>query len=120
MAGGDPDAAGAEGGQAPDSLQPTDTGTEATAADGTAAPTPPAMARPTRFYATAELDPVLASSQFARIVEELVGLFTMTPGTRVRIRVDIDAEDERGFGETTVRAARENSTTLGLKPADFE
>lgn len=76
--------------------------------------------RPTRFFATAELDPVRASSQFAQIVQEIVGLFTTTPGTTVRIRVDIEADDERGFGETTVRAARENSTSLGLTPADFE
>ncbi|MFA7542307.1 MAG: DUF499 domain-containing protein, partial [Lysobacterales bacterium] len=79
-----------------------------------------APSRPTRFFATAELDPVRASSQFAQIVQEIIGLFTTTPGTSVRIRVDIEAEDERGFGETTVRAARENSTSLGLTPADFE
>ncbi len=70
--------------------------------------------------ATAEPDPVRASLQFSQIAQEIVGLFTATPGTQARIRIDIEAEDSRGFSDTTVRAARENSNTLGLKPADFE
>jgi hypothetical protein len=41
------------------------------------------------------------------------------PGTKVRVRVDIDADDSRGFSETTVRAAKENGKTLGLK-AEFD
>jgi hypothetical protein len=77
-------------------------------------------ARPTRYFASAELDPIKASVQFSKIVSELVELFTATPGTRVSIRVDVEAEDSRGFGEGTVRAAKENGKTLGMKSSDFE
>jgi hypothetical protein len=60
---------------------------------------------PTRFYATAELDPVTASLRFSKIMSELVELFSANPNTSVRIRVDIEADYSRGFSEGTVRAA---------------
>ncbi|WP_395791053.1 ATP-binding protein [Aquimonas sp.] len=74
----------------------------------------------TRFYATAELDAVTASLKFSTIVSELVELFSATHGTKVRIRVDIEAEDPRGFGDGVVRAAKENSKVLGMKTSEFE
>lgn len=83
-------------------------------------PPPPTRAAPTRFYATAELDAVTASLKFSTIVSELVELFSATHGTKVRIRVDIEAEDSRGFGEGVVRAAKENSKVLGMKTSEFE
>jgi len=81
---------------------------------------PVAIVRPIRCFATAELDPVKASLQFSKLVSEFVELFTANPGTQVRIRVDIEAEDARGFNEGTVRAAKENGKVLGMKPPDFE
>jgi hypothetical protein len=77
-------------------------------------------ARPTRCYAKADLNPLQASLQFSKIVDELVGLFTSTVSARVKIRVDIEAEDPDGFAENTVRAAKENARTLGLEPPYFE
>jgi hypothetical protein len=79
----------------------------------------PQGAAVTRFYGTVELDPVTASLRFSKIMSELVELFSSNPGTHVRIRVDIEAEDARTFSEGVVRAARENSKVLGLK-SDFE
>lgn len=76
--------------------------------------------RPTRYFASVELDPIKASVQFSKLVSELVELFTSDPGIRVNIRVDVEAEDHRGFDETTVRAAKENGKMLGMKPSDFE
>ena len=75
--------------------------------------------QPTRFFGTAEIDPLTASLQFSKLVAELVGLFSADPRTNVRIRVDIEAEDARGFSETTVRAAKENGKHLGVK-TDFD
>jgi predicted AAA+ superfamily ATPase len=87
-------------------------------------PLPPLVvgpaARPTCFYAKAELNPLHASLQFSKIVDELIGLFTSTVGARVKIRVDIEAEDPDGFAEDTIRAAKENARTLGLDPPYFE
>ena len=76
--------------------------------------------RPTRYYGTVELDPVKATLQFSKIVSELVELFSSTAGTKVNIRVDIQAEDPRGFSETTVRAAKENGKALGLGSTEFD
>ncbi len=75
---------------------------------------------PTSFYGTAELDPVTASLRFSKIMSELVELFSSNPNTTVRIRVDIEAQDGRGFSEGTVRAAKENGKVLGMKSAEFD
>ena len=75
---------------------------------------------PTHFWASAELDSVGASLKFANIMKELVELFSARHGTNVVIKVDIEASDSRGFDETTVRAAKENSRVLGISSADFE
>ena len=83
-------------------------------------PVPPGTVMPTHFWASAELDPVGASLKFANIMKELVELFSARHGTNVVIKVDIEASDTRGFDETTVRAAKENSRVLGISTADFD
>jgi len=80
----------------------------------------PAAPRPKRFYGVVELDPVRAKLQFAEIVDEVVAQFSALPGARVRINVDIEAESAEGFGDGTVRAAKENANTLKFRSADFE
>jgi hypothetical protein len=99
-----------------------DAPTSTTGTGSTTAPPPSAsQARQlTRYFASIELDPIKASVQFSKIVSELVELFTAAPGTRVNIRVDLEAEDGRGFSEGTVRAAKENGKVLGMKSSDFE
>jgi hypothetical protein len=83
-------------------------------------PLPPGAVTPTHFWASAELDPVGASLKFANIMKELVELFSARHGTNVVIKVDIDATDSRGFDETTVRAAKENSRVLGIQTSEFD
>jgi uncharacterized protein len=83
------------------------------------APVTQSKSLPTRFFGTAELDPLTASLQFSKLVSELVELFSADPRTSVRIRVDVEAEDARGFSETIVRAAKENGRHLGVK-TDFD
>ena len=75
---------------------------------------------PTHFWASVELDPVGASLKFASIMQELVELFSARHGTTVTIKLDIEASDARGFDETIVRAAKENSRVLGIPPPEFE
>ncbi|MGH8148311.1 MAG: ATP-binding protein, partial [Rhodanobacteraceae bacterium] len=90
-------------------------------APGTPTPDATTPARlPTRYFGTVELDPVRASLQFSKIASELVALFSAKPTAKVRIKVDIEAEDTQGFDETTVRAAKENGNTLGVKSPGFE
>jgi uncharacterized protein len=87
---------------------------------GATTPESPALKPPTHFWASAELDPVGASLKFANIMREVVELFSARHGTKVVIKVDIEAIDSRGFDEGTVRAAKENAAVLGVKPADFD
>jgi hypothetical protein len=97
------------------------TGSEASSASSaSSAEATGAAAQPKRYYGVAELDPVKASLQFAKIQSELIGLFTANAATRVRIKVDIEAENPEGFDETTVRAGKENGKTLGLDSSSFE
>lgn len=89
--------------------------------DGKRPPPPqPGAVLPTHFWASADLDPVSASLKFAKIMNELVELFSAKHGTQVVIKVDIEATDSRGFDETTVRAAKENSRVLGISSVDFD
>lgn len=99
----------------PDTSQPV--GAASTSASASASTSPE---RPTRFFAMAELDPVRASLDFSRLAEELIGLFSASPGTQVTIKVDIEAKSTEGFGESVVRAAKENGKVLGVRSVDFE
>lgn len=76
--------------------------------------------RPRRFFGLVELDPVRAVLDFSPVVEEVVSQFTSLPGARVRIKIDIEAESEEGFGDGTVRAVKENANTLKFDSADFD
>jgi len=76
--------------------------------------------RPKRYFATVELDPVRAAVEFGKIQNELIGAFTSSPSARVTIKVDIEASDSQGFDEQTVRTAKENGETLGVKSSGFE
>jgi predicted AAA+ superfamily ATPase len=76
--------------------------------------------RPKRYFATVELDPVRAAVEFGKIQNELIGAFTSSPSARVTIKVDIEASDSQGFDEQTVRTAKENGKTLGVKNSGFE
>ena len=102
-----------EGGQSNTAASATSTTAATTSITQTAA-------MPTHFWASAELDPVSASLKFAKIMNELVELFSAKHGTQVVIKVDIEATDSRGFDETTVRAAKENSRVLGISSVDFD
>ncbi len=84
------------------------------AASGTAAS---ASQRMTRYFGTAELDPIRASLEFTKIVSELVEAFSTRPGSQVRLKVDIEARDPQGFDEVTVRTVRENGKVLGVDGA---
>jgi hypothetical protein len=111
---------------------PTEAATASASMSGTtpAAPAPtgsassaaaaPQAKQPTHFFGSVEINPITASLEFSKVVSELVELFTAQAGTRVKIRVDIEAHDDRGFNEVTVRAARENAKVLGVSSPDFE
>jgi predicted AAA+ superfamily ATPase len=84
------------------------------------ATTATAKASKRRFYGSLELDPILAKKQFADIVDEVVLQFTARPSAKVRVKIEIEADDATGFDESIQRAVRENCKVLKFKNAEFE
>jgi predicted AAA+ superfamily ATPase len=72
------------------------------------------------FYGSIDLDPILAKKQFADLVDEVVQQFTLRPGVKVRIAVEIQAESPVGFNDGLQRAVKENCNVLKFKNAEFE
>ncbi|MGB5234532.1 MAG: DUF499 domain-containing protein [Candidatus Macondimonas sp.] len=73
-----------------------------------------------QFYASIELDPILAKKQFADLVDEVVQQFTMRTGVKVKIAIEIQAESATGFDDGLQRAVKENCNVLKFKNAEFE
>lgn len=73
-----------------------------------------------QFYASIELDAILAKKQFADIVDEIVLQFTSRPGVKVNIAIEIQAESTAGFDDSLQRVVKENSNVLRFKNAEFE
>lgn len=80
----------------------------------------PTRPQPKRFYGTMELPPDSAGLRFAEIASEIIEHFTAKSGTRVRIRVDIEAVHDDGFDQHLVRTVRENGRTLRFVDLGFE
>lgn len=73
-----------------------------------------------RFYASIELNPVLAKKQFADVVDEVIQQFTARADVRVQIAIEIQAESDAGFDDGLQRAVKENCNVLRFKNAEFE
>lgn len=73
-----------------------------------------------QFYGSIDLDPILAKKQFADLVEEVVQQFTLRPGVKVTIAVEIQAESQTGFDDSLQRAVKENCNVLKFKNAEFD
>ncbi len=74
----------------------------------------------TRFFGTVQLDPHTGRMQFDEIHDEIISQFTLKPGTKVTLRLDIEATLKNGFDENIQRAVRENSNALNFDNAEFE
>lgn len=73
-----------------------------------------------RFYGSVELDPVKAKLDFATIIDEVISQFTLKPGVRVNISVEVQADTDDGFNESVQRAVKENCSVLKFQTAEFE
>lgn len=87
-----------------------------TYAGGGAAPQPLKK----QFYGSIELDAIQAKKQFADLVDEVVQQFTIRPGVKVRIAIEIQADSATGFDDGLQRAVKENCNVLRFKNAEFE
>jgi len=73
-----------------------------------------------QFYGSIELDPIQAKKQFADLVDEVVQHFTVRPGVKVRIAIEIQAESGVGFDDGLQRIVKENCNSLRFKSSEFE
>jgi hypothetical protein len=73
-----------------------------------------------RFYASVQLDPIVAKKQFSDIVDEVLLQFTSRPGVTVRVAIDIQAELPAGFDDAVQRAVKENCNVLRFSSSEFE
>jgi hypothetical protein len=74
----------------------------------------------TRFTAWKQLDPVRPGRAAEQIAEEILAQFTDRPGGRVKVVLEIEAEDPSGFDEATRRNVTENANQLGFGHHEFE
>lgn len=91
----------------------------------TPSPTPPSLplkpgVRKTHYFGSASLRAEAAALDLSKIAEEVLNLFTTNPGTQVKIKVDITADNPQGFDEATQRAVRENTKVLRFDGSEFD
>lgn len=88
------------------------------AALGQSTTTAPQTATKTRFYGSVEVSPQKVSSSVQKVVDEVIQHLSAKYGSKLKISLEIEAENDNGFDENTVRTVLENSNTLGFKQKD--
>jgi len=87
---------------------------------GAGGPKPgPVAAKPTKFFATFELDRVRAIKGLDAILREVVDHLVQSPNGIVELTLDIEASSS-GFPDSTIRTVRENAAQLGADSHEFE
>jgi hypothetical protein len=88
-------------------------------AGGVPAATPPmegpTLTKPTRFFGTVEIDPTRPVKSFDQILGAVIAELQRTPGAKVRLVLEIEAQAERGFDEGDVGDVRDNARQLRFK-----
>jgi len=81
---------------------------------------PPVDQKKTRFFGSIELDPLKVSSSSQKVVDEVLQHLTAIYGSKAKVTLEIEVENEAGFSETTRRVVSENSRTLGFREGEFD
>jgi hypothetical protein len=75
----------------------------------------PTLTKPTRFFGTVEIDPTRPVKSFDQILGAVIAELQRTPGAKVRLVLEIEAQAERGFDEGDVGDVRDNARQLRFK-----
>jgi hypothetical protein len=73
-----------------------------------------------RYYGKVSLDPQRVQRDINVIIEEVIQRLTSQLGTHVEITLEVRAEKQAGFEESTIRTINENSRTLNFESFGFE
>ena len=68
------------------------------------------------FYGTVDLDMVRPVKAFDAVLNAVVMELQRTPGAKVKITVEIEAETETGFDEADIGVVRDNARQLKFRP----
>jgi hypothetical protein len=71
--------------------------------------------KPRRFYGTVDLDMVRPVKAFDAVLNAVVMELQRTPGAKVKITVEIEAETEAGFDEADIGVVRDNARQLKFR-----
>ena len=83
-------------------------------------PTPPVERNPTRFSGTVMISPDRPARDMHQIVEAIVEQLTTLQGSKVTLRLEIEAEVPAGLDRAKVRTLIENANTLGFTEKSVE
>lgn len=72
--------------------------------------------KPRRFYGTVDLDMVRPVKAFDAVLNAVIMEIQRTPGAKVKITVEIEAETEAGFDEADIGVIRDNARQLKFRP----
>ena len=72
--------------------------------------------KPRRFYGTVDLDMIRPVKAFDAILNAVVMELQRTPGAKVKITVEVEAENETGFDEVDIGVVRDNARQLKFRP----
>lgn len=75
---------------------------------------------PTRFFATADVDPDRLGRDAGKIAEEVLQHLTTLPDSKVRVTVEVEALLPKGVAEDIQRVVEENCQTLRFRSHGFE
>ena len=89
----------------PNGGTPTPSGLDA----GGGSATPPTERKPTRFTSAVIVSPERPARDIHQIVEAIIEQLTALPGSRVKIRLEIDTEVPEGLERSKVRTLVENA-----------
>lgn len=108
-----PSATPSEAGATPNAPSP---GGEAQAQSQTDVGGSAERSNPRRFYGTVDLDMVRPVKAFDAVLNAVVMELQRTPGAKVKITVEIEAETEAGFDEADIGVVRDNARQLKFRP----
>jgi hypothetical protein len=75
---------------------------------------------PRRFFGTVEINPDRAGRDMGQITEEVLQHLTVLPGSKVNMKVEIDAIAPDGVADDVQRVINENCQTLRFNSHGFE
>jgi hypothetical protein len=74
----------------------------------------------TRFFGVKTLSADKYGSEFKKLSDEILVHLVGGPNVRVKLRIEIEAENMAGFDESKIRTVSENATQLKFDDASFE